>query len=85
MFCKKIIFTYSSIVMYCCIIIFLWQCIDTFKFCIVPSLSAIYMRQKILQYSNISIYWCISKHDAQVFTCTCLLCVCVVDGYESFC
>ena len=38
---KKITFLhYLSITIYRCIVIFLGQCIDTFKFCIVPSLIA---------------------------------------------
>ena len=39
LFCKKILqfLHYLSIVIYH-IVIFLWECIDTFKFCIIPSL-----------------------------------------------
>ena len=39
LFCKKIIFLYYlRNTIYRCIVIFLGQCIDTFKSCIIPSL-----------------------------------------------
>ena len=47
LFCKKIIFShYLRNAIYRCIVIFLGQCIDTLKFCIVPSLIT---RQKLFK------------------------------------
>ena len=40
LFCKIIFLHYLIIAMYRCIVIFLGQCINTFKFCMVPSLCA---------------------------------------------